>query len=90
MKTSVKIAAAIVIAAFVLLCGGIVVTVVTTWWGIAAAIIIAVGMVYCRKADKVNDFFKLLAESIAHNWAVAFGDRTTNDPNTTNNNVNAA
>jgi 4-hydroxybenzoate polyprenyltransferase len=94
MKPSVKIAAAIIIAAIVLLCGGIVVTIVTTWWGIAAAIIIAVGMVYCRKADEVNDFFKLLAESIIRNWAVAFGDRTTNDTNTTNNttnnNVNAA
>lgn len=73
METRIKIAAAIIIAAIVLLFGGIVVTIVTTWWGIAATIIIVAGMVYCRKADAIADFFMETASDLVCNWKNNFG-----------------
>lgn len=83
MKTNIKIAAAIIIAAIVILFGGIIVTIVTTWWGIAAAIIIAVGMVYCRKADSIGNFFKKTIRDFACNWQDAFSVKPPEPPTNT-------
>jgi len=83
MNTSIKIAAAIIIAAIVLLFGGIVVTIVTTWWGIAATIIIVAGMVYCRKADSIADFFMATVRDLAYNWESNFGVKPPEPPTDT-------